>query len=90
MYRDKVQIIAEIIARLTESESIVRTNLLSYCNLNPSRDQSILDELEEKDLIKKDVYSNGRKTISKYAITQKGREFHQRVLEPYGELFCRK
>ncbi len=90
MYRDKVQVITAIIAKLTESESIVRTNLLSLCNLNATRDQSILDELEEKDLIKKDMYSNGKKSITKYAVTQKGREFYQRVLEPYGALFSSK
>ena len=43
--------------------------------------KGILNRLEEK---------WGTKTITKYKVTQKGREFCQMILEPYEDMFPRK
>jgi DNA-binding PadR family transcriptional regulator len=51
--------------------------------------KDILESLERKGFIKRTEQAWGNKKIIKYAVTQKGREFCQMILEPYEDIFPR-
>ena len=74
---------------LTERGELNQTKLLSYCGLNLAKHKEILDELEKKNLIEKNVTPWGNKSITKYKISPKGLEFCKMILEPYESMFPR-
>ena len=74
---------------LTERGELNQTKLLSYCGLNLAKHRDILEELERKNLIEKNVEPWGNKTITKYKISSKGLEFCKLILEPYESMFPR-
>ena len=75
---------------LTERGELNQTKLLSYCGLNLAKHRDILEELEHKKLIEKNVEPWGNKTITKYKISPKGLDFFKMILEPYENMFPRK
>jgi predicted transcriptional regulator len=76
---------------LAEYDELNQTSLLSYCGLNLVKHKQILDDMEQKGFIKKTEEPWGsKKTIIKYKVTEKGKEFCRRILEPYEEMFPRK
>ena len=89
-YRDRIYIRKDIILKLTEHGEMNQTSLLSYCGLNLMKHKDILDSLERKEFIKKTELPWGSKKMIKYAVTEKGREFCNLVLEPYEDMFPRK
>jgi predicted transcriptional regulator len=90
-YRDRIYIRKDIILKLTEYGELNQTSLLSYCGLNLVKHKPILDDMEQKGIITKaeEPWGN-KKTIIKYKVTEKGKEFCGRILEPYEEMFPRK
>lgn len=88
-YRDRIYIRKDIILKLYEYGELTQTKLLSYCGLNIVKHRLILDDMEKKGFISKTMEPWGNKTIAKYKVTEKGREFCRRILEPYEEMFPR-
>lgn len=78
---------AEIIIKLAEYGPLTLTNLVSYCGLNLSKHKAILDEMEERGLIVKFFERQGKKTVVKYKVTDKGMKFYELILKPYIEMF---
>jgi len=89
-YRDRIYIRKDIILKLAEHGEMTQTKLLAYCGLNLVRHRDILNDLEKKGFLTKFEVMWGTKTITKYKVTQKGREFCQMILDPYEEMFPRK
>jgi len=89
-YRDRIFIIKDIILKLTEYGELNQTTLLSYCGLNLVKHKNILDSMERKGIINRAEEPWGNKKIIKYSVTEKGREFSRKILEPYEEMFPRK
>ena len=83
-------IVKDIILKLTEYGELNQSTLLSYCGLNLVKHKSILDSLSEKDIFKRIETRWGNKKIVKYSVTEKGRQFCKRILDPYEEMFPRK
>lgn len=88
-YRDRIYIRKDVILKLYEHGELTQTKLLSYCGLNIVKHKRIIDDMEEKEFITKTVEPWGNKTIAKYKVTEKGREFCRKILEPYEEMFPR-
>ncbi len=89
-YRDRIYIRKDIILKLYEYGELTQTRLLSYCGLNIVKHKAILDDMEKKEIISKTTETWGNKSITKYKVTEKGREFCRRILDPYEEMFPRK
>lgn len=89
-YRDRIYIRKDIILKLVQYRSLNQTMLLSLCGLNLQKHKEILSDLESKGLIQKSEESWGSKKITMYSPTQKGREFCEKILEPYEAMFPRK
>ncbi len=89
-YRERIYIRKDIILKLTEYGELNQTTLLSYCGMNIVKHKDILDDLEKKGFISRIEEPWGSKKIIKYNVTQKGREFCSRVLDPYEEVFPRR
>ena len=81
-YRDRIFIIKDIILKLTEYGELNQTTLLSYCSLNLVKHKNILDSMEHKGIINRTEEPWGNKKIIKYSVTEKGREFSRKILEP--------
>ena len=89
-YRDRVYIRKDIILKLAEYGELNQTSLLSYCGLNLIKHKEILEDMEAKGIIKKTEEPWGNKKIIKYQVTEMGKEFCRRILDPYEEMFPRK
>ena len=89
-YRDRTYVRKDIILKLSEYGELTQTKLLAYCGLNIVKHKDILDDMEKKGILNKIEEKWGSKNITKYKVTQKGREFCQMILEPYEEMFPRK
>lgn len=89
-YRDRIYIRKDIILKLYEYGELTQTKLLSYCGLNIVKHRFILDDMEKKGFISKTTEIWGSKSISKYKVTEKGRDFCKRILDPYEEMFPRR
>ena len=89
-YRDRTYIRKDIILTLTEHGELTQTQLLSYCGLNMVKHKEILDDMEKKNIISKFEEKWGSKTITKYKVTEKGKDFCRMILDPYEEMFPRK
>jgi predicted transcriptional regulator len=76
--------------KLTEYGDLNQTTLLSYTGLNLAKHKDILEDMEQKGIIKRTEEPWGNKKIIKYSITEKGRDFCARILEPYEQMFPRK
>ncbi len=63
--------------------------MLSYCGLNLQKHKEILDDMEAKGLISRTEELWGNKKVIKYSVTLKGREFCDKILEPYEAMFPR-
>jgi predicted transcriptional regulator len=89
-YRDKTYIRKDVILILSEYAELNQTKLFSYCGLNMKKHKPIIDELEKNNLLVRSEESWGSKNIIKYKVTEKGRDFCRKILEPYEEMFPRK
>jgi predicted transcriptional regulator len=89
-YRDRIYIRKDILLKLTEYGQLNQTSLLSYCGLNLVKHKDILNDMDQKRFISRTEEPWGNKKIIKYNVTEKGKEFCKRILEPYEEMFPRK
>jgi predicted transcriptional regulator len=89
-YRDKIYIIKDIIALLTEYGELNQTALVSYSGLNLKKHKHILDDLESHGFVSKSTLEDGKRIITIYKATAKGVEFCRTIIEPYEDLFPRK
>ncbi len=89
-YRDRIYIRKDIILTLSEYGELNQTTLLSYCGLNIVKHKDILDDMEKKGIILRTEEKWGNKTIIKYNVTEKGRQFCKNILDAYEEMFPRK
>ena len=89
-YRDRIYIRKDILLKLTEYGQLNQTSLLSYCGLNLVKHKDILNDMVQKGFISRTEEPWGNKKIIKYNVTEKGKEFCKRILEPYEEMFPRK
>ena len=76
--------------KLSEYGELTQTKLLAYCGLNIVKHKDILTDMEKKGILISIEEKWGTKTITKYKVTQKGREFCRMILDPYEEMFPRK
>ena len=88
-YRDRIYIIKDIILTLSEYGKLNQTALFSFCGLNISKHKSILDNLEQNEMIKRFETVDGKRTITIFKVTHKGMDFCHEILEPYEKLFPR-
>ena len=89
-YRDPVYIIKDIILTLVEYGELNQTSLISFCGLNLTKHRSLLDGLEQNEMISKYEEKQGKRKVTMYKVTPKGIDFCQTILEPYENIFPRK
>jgi predicted transcriptional regulator len=88
-YRDKIYIIKDIILKLVEYGELNQTALVSFCGLNMTKHKPLIDDLEAKQLISKNLILVGKRAITVYKPSPKGLEFCKSILEPYEIMFPR-
>jgi predicted transcriptional regulator len=86
-YRDRIDIVEDIILKLVEHGQLNQTSLISFCGLNLKKHRYILDELEFKGLIKKEGISIGKRKVTVYQVTTEGNNFCSTILIPYEKMF---
>ena len=75
--------------KLSEYGELNQTTLLTTLDLT-LRSIEILEDMEQKGIIKRREEPLGNKKIVKYSVTEKGKDFCIRILEPYEQMFPRK
>jgi len=60
------------------------------CLMNIVKHKDILEDMEKKGILNREEEKWGSKTITKYKVTQKGRDFCRMILDPYEEMFPRR
>jgi predicted transcriptional regulator len=86
-YRDRIDIVEDIILKLVEHGQLNQTSLISFCGLNLKKHRYILDELEFKGLIKKEGVLIGKRKVALYRVTTEGNDFCSTILIPYEKMF---
>ena len=89
-HRDGIYIRKDLLMKLIEYSRLNLTSLLMYCGLNYKKHLKFIKELEQQELIQKEIRYKGKKTITYYMVTMKGLDFFRRILEPYEVIFPRK
>ncbi|HJY15828.1 MAG TPA: winged helix-turn-helix domain-containing protein [Nitrososphaeraceae archaeon] len=89
-YRDRIYIVKDVILKLVEYGELNQTALVSFCGLNLKKHKSILEDIEDNDLIEKREVTLGKRTVTMYRPTQKGMAFCRDILEPYETMFPRR
>ena len=89
-YRDRVDIISDVLLKLVEYGELNQTALMSFRGLNLTKHRSIIEELEAHRLIQRQVETISRaKTISLFKLSP-GLAFLREILEPYEKMFPRR
>jgi predicted transcriptional regulator len=89
-YRDRIYIVKDVILKLVEYGELNQTALVSFCGLNLKKHKSILEDIEDNELIERREVSIGKRTVTMYRPTQKGMAFCRDILEPYEKMFPRR
>lgn len=89
-YRDRIYIVKDVILKLVEYGELNQTALVSFCGLNLKKHKSILEDIEDNDLIEKREVTLGKRIVTMYRPTQKGMAFCRDILEPYETMFPRR
>jgi predicted transcriptional regulator len=89
-YRDRIYIVKDVILKLVEYGELNQTALVSFCGLNLKKHKSILEDIEDNELIEKSEVTIGKRTVTIYRPTQKGMAFCRDILEPYEKMFPRR
>lgn len=88
-YRDRIYIVKDIILTLSEYGQLNQTVLFSFCGLNITKHKSILDNLEQNEMIQRTETIEGKRTITIFKVTHKGMNFCHEILDPFEKLFPR-
>jgi predicted transcriptional regulator len=89
-YRDRIYIVKDVILKLVEYGELNQTALVSFCGLNLKKHKSILEDIEQNELIERREATIGKRTVTIYRPTQKGIGFCRDILEPYETMFPRR
>jgi predicted transcriptional regulator len=89
-YRNRIYIVKDVILKLVEYGELNQTALVSFCGLNLKKHKSILEDIEDNDLIEKREVTLGKRIVTMYRPTQKGMAFCRDILEPYEKMFPRR
>ncbi len=89
-YRDRIYIVKDVILKLVEYGELNQTALVSFCGLNLKKHKSILEDIEDNDLIERREATLGKRIVTIYKPTQKGVAFCRDILEPYEKMFPRR
>ena len=89
-YRDRIHIVKDVILKLVEYGELNQTALVSFCGLNLKKHKSILEDIEDNELIEAREVTLGKRTVTIYRTTQKGVAFCRDILEPYEKMFPRR
>ena len=89
-YRDRIYMVKDVILKLVEYGELNQTALVSFCGLNLKKHKSILEDIEENELIERREVSIGKRTVTIYRPTQKGVAFCRDILDPYEKMFPRR
>jgi predicted transcriptional regulator len=89
-YRDRIYIVKDVILKLVEYGELNQTALVSFCGLNLKKHKSILEDIEDNDLIEKREVTLGKRIVTMYRPTQKGMAFCRDILDPYEKMFPRR
>jgi predicted transcriptional regulator len=89
-YRDRIYIVKDVILKLVEYGELNQTALVSFCGLNLKKHKSILEDIEDNDLIERSEVTLGKRTVTMYRPTQKGVAFCRDILKPYETMFPRR
>jgi predicted transcriptional regulator len=89
-YRDRIYIVKDVILKLVAYGELNQTALVSFCGLNLKKHKSILEDIEDNDLIEKREVTLGKRIVTMYRPTQKGMAFCRDILEPYETMFPRR
>jgi len=89
-YREKINIVKDIILTLSEYGELNQTSLYSFCGLNISKHKKILDSLERNEIIQREEKLDGKRTVTIFKVTNRGITFCREIIEPYEKLFPRK
>jgi predicted transcriptional regulator len=89
-YRDRIYIVKDVILKLVEYGELNQTALVSFCGLNLKKHKSILEDIEQNELIERRETTIGKRTVTIYSPTQKGMSFCRDILEPYEKMFPRR
>lgn len=89
-YRDRIQIVRDILLKLVEYGELNQTALMSFCGLNLTKHRSIIEEMEARGLIRREVETFGKtRSVSYFKASPEGLEFFKAILEPYERMFPR-
>ena len=89
-YRDRIYIVKDVILKLVEYGELNQTALVSFCGLNLKKHKSILEDIEENELIERREVTLGKRIVTIYRPTQKGVAFCRDILDPYERMFPRR
>lgn len=89
-YRDRIYIVKDVILKLVEYGELNQTALVSFCGLNLKKHKSILEDIEQNELIERREATTGKRIVTIYKPTQKGMAFCRDILEPYERVFPRR
>ena len=89
-YRDRIYIVKDVILKLVEYGELNQTALVSFCGLNLKKHKSILEDIEQNELIERREATIGKRIVTIYRPTQKGIAFCRDILEPYETMFPRR
>jgi predicted transcriptional regulator len=89
-YRDRIYIVKDVILKLVEYGELNQTALVSFCGLNLKKHKSILEDIEQNELVERRETTIGKRTVTMYRPTQKGIAFCRDILEPYEKMFPRR
>jgi predicted transcriptional regulator len=89
-YRDRIYIVKDVILKLVEYGELNQTALVSFCGLNLKKHKSILEDIEENELIERREVTLGKRIVTIYKPTQKGLAFCRDILDPYEKMFPRR
>ena len=89
-YRDRIYIVKDVILKLVEYGELNQTALVSFCGLNLKKHKSILEDIEQNELIERREATIGKRMVTIYRPTQKGIAFCRDILEPYEKMFPRR
>ena len=82
---------ADILLKLVEYGELNQTALMSFCGLNLTKHRVILEEMEDRGLIRRETETVGKsKSDSIFKSTPAGLEFFKAIIEPYEKLFPRQ
>lgn len=87
-HRERNHIVRDILLKLVEYGELNQTALFSFCGLNLTKHRYIVEEMESRGLIAREMQTIGRaKSVSIFTVTPAGLEFFKAILQPYERLF---